>query len=354
MKKQKLLIINKHQLGTLTDVYKWCYYLRDDYDVTLLCFDSGIPKVNIDGIQVIYIDYQGSMITRGCRFILHSLWHILRFNGKILVEYFEHCNILKYIFPYKRMILDIRTLSISPNTNQRKKVDRAIICACKRYDVVSVISEGIKNKIGDIGHKINILPLGADCISTARKDYSTLNLIYVGTFNGRKLDETIKGLSLFCNKFPRLSITYDIIGSGNKKELETYKQLVNSLHLNSIITFHGRIANYLLTPYFDKANIGVSFVPITEYYNNQPPTKTFEYALSGLYTIATATDANRELITSDNGILIEDTPEDFARALETIYEKKDVLNEANIRNSLRSFHWKNIVDNYLKRILQQC
>ena len=50
--REKLLIINKHQLGTLTDVYKWCYYLRDDYDITLLCFDTGIERVLIDGIRV--------------------------------------------------------------------------------------------------------------------------------------------------------------------------------------------------------------------------------------------------------------------------------------------------------------
>lgn len=354
MKKQRLLIINKHQLGTLTDVYKWCCYLRDDYDVTLLCFDTGISKVSIDGIHVRYVDYHGSLRARGIRYILHALWHILWFKGKIMVVYFEHCDVFKLIFPFRRMILDIRTLSISPDVRKREKTDRAIISACKRYDTVSVISEGVRKKIGDIGHKINILPLGADCISCVSKNYSSLKLIYVGTFNGRQLGKTIEGLSLFYKKFPNANVTYDIIGSGDHNEMETYKQLADSLHLNAVITFHGRIANHLLTPYFDKASIGVSFVPITDYYNDQPPTKTFEYALSGLYTIATATEANREVITSDNGILIEDTPEDFACALETIYEKKEILNEVNIRKTLNAYQWENIVNKYLKAILSQC
>ena len=39
MYRQKLLIVNKEQFGCLIDSYKWCQYLRDDYDITLL---SGI------------------------------------------------------------------------------------------------------------------------------------------------------------------------------------------------------------------------------------------------------------------------------------------------------------------------
>lgn len=353
MRKQRLLIINKHQLGTLTDVYKWCYYLRNDYDVTLLCFDTGFPKVSIDGIHIKYVDYHGSLKVRGIRYILYALWHILWFKGKVMVVYFEHCDIFKFIFPFRKMILDVRTLSVSQDAKKRERTDAAIISTCKRYDIVSVISERVRMKIGNIGHKMNILPLGADCISCAPKNYAMLKLIYVGTFNGRQLDKTIEGMSLFCKKFPNVSVTYDIIGAGDHDELETYRRLTDLLHLNAVITFHGRIANHLLTPYFDRTNIGVSFVPITDYYNAQPPTKTFEYALSGLYTIATATDANRDVITSDNGILIKDTPEDFARALESIYEHKVFFNEVNIRNTLNAYQWENIVDKYLKPILDQ-
>lgn len=352
--KQRLLIIDKHQLGTLTDVTKWCQYLCDDYNVTLLCFDAGFPKMDLDGIHVKYVNYQGSLMKRGIRYILHALWHILWFKGKVIVVYFEHCDVFKRVFPFRKMLLDVRTLSISPDAKKREKTDNAINAACKRYDMVTVISEGVRKKIGDVGHKVNILPLGADCISCAPKDYSSLKLIYVGTFNGRDLDKTIKGVALFCKKHPEVSLSYDIIGLGNHNELETYQSLSNSLNLNHLITFHGRIANHLLAPYLDKANIGISFVPITEYYNDQPPTKTFEYALSGLYTIATDTNANREIITTDNGILIEDTPQDFARALEVIYKNREMLNEERIRNSLNAYQWKNIVNKHLKTILNLC
>lgn len=351
MTKKNLLLINKHQLGSLTDSYKWCYYLKDEYNITLLCFDTGLPKIEIKGVKVKYIKYNGSLKIRGIRYLLSALWYILFFKGKIMVVYFEHCDILKRIFPFKKILLDIRTLSISPNRNQRKKTDNAIISACKIFDKVSVISEGVKQKIGEVGRDVCILPLGADCFSNNKKNYSNLSLIYVGTFNGREIDKTIQGLSLFSKKYPEINISYDIIGSGDNNELESLKEITNKLNLNDTVTFHGRIANNLLAPYFDKANIGVSYIPITEYYNAQPPTKTFEYVLSGLYTIATATDANKEIISAENGILIKDTPEDFAKALEYIYTHKESFRENKIRESLENYNWQNIVNKYLKPIL---
>lgn len=349
--KKKLLIINKHQLGALTDVYKWCYYLRDDYDITLLCFDTGIERVLIDGIHVKYVNYEGILVLRGIRFVLYCLWNILWFSGKILVVYFEHCGVFKRIFPLKKMIVDVRTLSISPDPQVRKKADRALIKTCRHYDAVSVISEGVKQKIGDIGRPIYILPLGADCISHAKKDYSSLRLLYVGTFRGRDLDKTVRGVALFVNKYPDVSLTYDIIGSGSKAEDEQLRTLVVSMGLNERVKFHGRIENHLLAPYFDNANIGVSFVPITDYYNVQPPTKTFEYVLSGLFTIATATDENRKIISADNGILIEDTEFAFAKALEDILMERVKINEQKVRESLKNSSWKNIVDLNLRYIL---
>ena len=37
------------------------------------------------------------------------------------------------------------------------------------------------------------------------------------------------------------------------------------------------------------------YTTITDYFNLQPPTKLFEYAASGLYNIATATIANKNI-----------------------------------------------------------
>ena len=66
--------------------------------------------------------------------------------------------------------------------------------------------------------------------------------------------------------------------------------------LSDIVSCIGRVPHHDLKKYFDEANVGVSFVPLLAHYQYQPPTKTFEYLMSGLYCIATSTIANKEII----------------------------------------------------------
>lgn len=343
----KLLIINKEQFGYLTDAYYWCKYLRDEYEISFICFDTGKKKIQLGGIKIHYVKYIGNKTFRGLLFITIALLNILFFNGKIIIEYFEHCEILKKIFPYKKMIVDVRTLSVSENECERNKRNGALIESCRYFDKVTAISNGVKNKIGL--DNISVLPLGADPISTVKKDYTKLRLLYVGTFSGRQLEKTILGCDIFHKANPDVHFSYEIIGFGFNNEENELKKLVTDLKLDKYIIFRGKIPNIELKPYFDRNNFGISFIPITDYYNYQPPTKTFEYALSGLFVIATATYANQEVISQDNGILINDTAESFAQALNQINHM--AINEDNVRKSMQQYAWKLIVENILKPIL---
>ena len=121
----KLLIIDKTQFGYLTDAYYWCKYLIDEYDIHFLCFDNGLKKISMNGVTVHYVSYRGNKIIRGIRFIISAIEYILFFRGIIMVEYFEHCSILKKAFPNRKMLLDIRTLSISQDEKVRYKKDKA-------------------------------------------------------------------------------------------------------------------------------------------------------------------------------------------------------------------------------------
>ena len=113
------------------------------------------------------------------------------------------------------------------------------------------------------------------------KDFSKeIKLLYVGTLNGRNINQTIFGLSLFLENNPEIkNITYDIIGDGDKNELSDFKVLIQQNNLNNIITLHGRIPHFQLKPFFDSCTVGLSYVPMTEYYEHQPVTKTYEYIL---------------------------------------------------------------------------
>ena len=83
---------------------------------------------------------------------------------------------------------------------------------------------------------------------------------------------------------------------------------------------------------------------MTDYYENQPPTKTFEYAFSGMFTIATRTQANQEIITPQNGLLIGDNSDDFAQSLDVIWKNRDDINSIIIRKSVENYSWENIVN----------
>lgn len=348
----RLLIIQQHQFGYLTDSYKWCEYLKGIYNIPVLCYDTGKPKVELSDVRVRYLKANGSRYTRGLKFIIMCLWCILQ-SKKSIIVYFEKCQILKCLLPFKKMILDIRTLSVHKNQEYRKKYNEAILKSCQYFDIVSIISEGIAKQLNLKNKQVEILPLGADIISEKHKDYSKLKLLYVGTFTNRDIDKTIEGFNLFIKRFPQTEISYDIVGDGNGNELDELKNIVSQKHLTKWIHFHGRIPYDKLSPFFDNSNIGISFVPKTEYFEDQPPTKTYEYVLSGLFVIATSTDSNKQIITSDNGVLIDDTALAFSDAIYRIYLNRNNINELNIRNSLVDSMWPNIVNMKLIPILNK-
>lgn len=347
---KSLLIINKTQFGYHTDYYKYSEHLKDDFSITFLCFDSGLEKLTMPDIKVKYVSNSGPKTIRGIRFILIALISILLHKGEIFIHYFEKCHILKKAFPKKKMILDVRTLSINSDINKRNIHNQALLKACSIFDHITPISIGVQNKLNLSKEKSTIVPLGADNISLTNKTFEDLRLLYVGALSGRNIDQTILGLSQFIKKHPRITISYDIIGDGN--EFQELSQLINDLDLSSVIKMHGRIPHFKLKPFFDNSNIGVSYIPMTEYYEFQPPTKTFEYIMSGMPCIATNTYENKNLITSENGILCDDKPESFSKALEEAYDNK-TYNSNKIRKSLKDYTWKNIVDHKLKPVLNK-
>jgi glycosyltransferase involved in cell wall biosynthesis len=146
-------------------------------------------------------------------------------------------------------------------------------------------------------------------------------------------------------------MSYTIIGSGYNNEEEGLKNLVREEGLEGVVKIVGYIPTNRLAPFFDEANVGVSFIPLTDYYDVQPPTKTFEYLLSGLPVIATHTSENRRLIDDINGILIEDTTEGFYQGLLELYERRYMFNAEEIRTRAQVHTWEQITTQRLIPLL---
>ena len=346
-----LLFISSHQFGYLIDTYEYCKYLNRFYKITILCYDKGYSKQTIENVKVIYVNHSRLKIFRIILFLIKAVFLSLINKGFIFVVYFPHVGILKKILFWKKMHLDIRSLSVSPDVTQRISFNNDLFRSVTLFDSVSAISKGVINKIPSAKY-ISLLPLGADIFSKTKKKYEKLNILYVGTLYNRNIIKTVIAFDRFKKNHPEITMHYDIVGDGGK-EFDEIKNYIETNSIDDSITMHGRIIHDELKPFFDKCNIGVSFVPITDYYDNQPPTKTFEYVLSGIYTIGTATTANREIINDLNGCLVEDTINDFLSALENIVLIRDRFDSDIIRASLCDFTWKNIIDNYLIPILER-
>lgn len=351
--KPQILLIHKTQFGYHNNAFKYCQYLNRYYDITFICFNSGLKKQIMKNINVIYVPSYGPLLMRGVLFMLISILKIVWFRGLVFVFYFNGAIMYKKLFSKRHMILDVRTMSISPDKVLNQETNSKIRQACCKFDYVTVISEGLRQKLNLSPEKSSILPLGADVISSLEKKYSMLRLLYVGTFSNRHLDQTIIGLFKFLESYPDASITYDIIGTGSDNDINSLKASISECNLLNNVILHGRIPNTELRPFFDRCNIGVSYVPITDYYDHQPVTKTFEYVMSGLFTIATATYCNKEVITSKNGILINDTSDDFAKAIAAIYNNREKMSYMDIKNSLLKFRWETIVNSILRPVLEK-
>lgn len=348
--KTKLLIIDRGQLGILTDTLKYCEYLHCHFNITYICFDEHRKKIEIPQVKIIYVSSSGGKLFKNVRFLITCILYCLFYKGKIFTVYFPKCHWLKKILPFKKMHIDIRTLSVHKSLEQQQIENKSIEHAVNVFDSASFISKGIKQKL----HlKTNlptfILPLGADIISHTDKDFNCLKLLYMGTLSNRHIIDTVKGVKMFKDKYPEIPLIYSIIGDG--EELYEINNYIHMQKLESTIHTYGRLPYSELKPFLDTHNIGISYIPQLECYEYQPPTKTFEYALSGLYTIATNTYENRQVIHSNNGILINDTISDFAKALYDTYQHRREYNSQTIRKSMEKWQWEKIITEFFIPIL---
>ncbi len=349
---KNILFVDRGQFGVLVDTLKYCEHLNKIYSIDYLCFDEHRPYVQIPNVKICYVSRSGSKLFNGIRFIFKVLTKCIFYNGIIFIVYFPGCSIIKLLLFWKKIHLDIRTLSVSKDNKVRQRENKLIDFAVKFFDSISCVSIGIKDKLQIPGNVPSyILPLGSDVISYTNKNFENIHLLYVGTLTNRNILQTIIGTVKFLADNTNIVLTYDIIGDGD--EYKIIDEYINENRLSQFIRLHGRLPHSELKPYFDKCNIGVSYVPVVDYYEYQPPTKTFEYILSGLFCIATKTLANIEIISSSNGVLIEDTSDAFSKALDFIRNQNNKINSVHIRNSIKEHTWDNIIRKYLIPIIDK-
>jgi Glycosyl transferases group 1 len=350
---QSLFILNPSQFGYHSDTYYYCKYLQNDFKITYLCWDYNHPKIDIENVNVVYISRTGKKIIRYWKFIQGAIKYIEKNKPDIVfIKYFRLSSLVKLLTSHKlQFVLDIRTAGVHSSYFKRLFYNSFIYLDQLFFNSITIISEGLIKKLALKKNKCTIIPLGAEIISNTEKNFTNLNLLYIGTLSNRKLEITVEGIAVFL-KQNEVEIYYDLVGSGDSYSLRKIKLAIEKYGLKKIVRLHGRIPHNELKDYLDNSSIGVSFIPLTDYYQHQPPTKTYEYLLSGLAVIATDTFENRRIITTKNGILINDDAMSFARSLKQLKENSNKFNSFEIRNTNLQLTWENIILTKLKPYLE--
>lgn len=348
-KNNKILIIAPYQFGELSDCYYWAKYAAmSGKSVTYIGYRYSYRRIKeriCPGVKVVGVNHFNNRLLLGLFFFATIIYEILIYNHyNIIACKFPYVEKLLKIFPNRKIVLDIRTLSVSSNIEERELADNNTRLIASKFTYCSVISEGVKNKL-----RVNsdILPLGAECISKTKKDFTTLRLFYIGTFDNRNLSVFLKGLSLFNKKYS-IPVTFDIVGGGAQEEENIIKRVIDTECINNVF-LHGYLLHDEALKYFDKCNVGVCYVPMTEYYEDQPPTKLYEYLLSGMACVATKTKSNKDVMYEQLGVLIDDDIESVCEGLYELYNKRNLYSSAEIVSASMQYHWENIIkDSFLK------
>lgn len=107
----------------------------------------------------------------------------------------------------EKMHIDIRTLAVNTNLEERASINKQIQKDIAVFDSASFITQGVKEQISWSGKKYFILPLGADILSHTNKTFDELNLLYVGTLANRNIIDTVKDMKISPNYIRKSNLT---------------------------------------------------------------------------------------------------------------------------------------------------
>ncbi|MCI0557394.1 MAG: glycosyltransferase [Nitrososphaera sp.] len=351
--KKRLLIVDRSQFGNHVDTYKYSRLLQGHYDISFVCWDHGWQKLPEENTRVIYVSRSGNWLRRLTRYILKVSGEIRSSKfDLVLVVYFPLCSVFPLVYRSQRIILEIVTGYVRDNKVMKYIYDGILYCESLLFSHVAVQSDSLRQDLGIRSNKSYILPVGADELNLQDKNFGAMRLLYVGTLDYRRIDETIEGFARFYDDMKdRLDLSYDIVGFGSHEQEKKLHNTIQRMGCKDLVRFYGRIPHDELTPFLEKNNVGVAYIPIKGHFDCQPATKVFEYLLSGMAVLATATKENQLVITGSNGVLIQDNADAVYRGLQEIYKNRGTYDSRMIKISSTKYSWRNIICNDLRTYL---
>lgn len=346
------MLITSAQFGYHTDSYFYAELLSKHFNVFYLGYDHGNECFETENVHVFHVPFKlGKIKSRVEMMKLASTLHKKEKFAHTMIFYFTFSSLFKFFLRDSIHIMDIRTSFVFNSKLKRYIYNRLMCLETSFFRHVTIISKSLQSYLR-INKKAHILPLGAPNVITNEKEFSSLKIMYVGTFYDRNIEQTVFGFHRFLidTGFPK-DIKYTIIGFGSDEEKSKINDAIKDNNLEEYIDFKGEIRYPALTSHFLESNVGISFIPLTSYYDCQPPTKTFEYLLNGMAVLATKTSENVLVINQSNGILTGDSAQEFSQGLAELYRRRKTFDSNLIKQNASKFTWEYIVENNLQPYL---
>jgi hypothetical protein len=347
-KMKSILIISARQFGLQNNFLEFCKLYPDTYRITYISNDLGYKKVSVDGIRTIYIRRKKGKILNRLIFLYNSLKYINNIRPAILlISYFPLSFLLGVFGKIKNIvtIIDIRSGSIRKKWRLNNYLLRV---ECLFFTNITIISKSLSNflKISKSNNYVYSVGFNKKLLTITEKTFREYNLLYVGSLLSRQLFLTIYAFDRFCNDHPELKLKYKIVGYGGLEDEEMIIQAIQNSRNSDKIIFEGYKTDDELFFDFQEFNIGVSFIPVNEYFQFQPPIKTYEYLAAGMPVIATNTYENLKILNKYNSIIIPATEKGFYDGLKKIIEKASIFNSYKIQEPIRHFSWDVVNSKY--------
>lgn len=343
------------QFGYSTTLLKYCQYSASIFDITYIGWDYNAPKIEVDGVKVKYVSRKSHLIIRNFRLLNAFHKEINKGYDIVFTTYFRGISLVRLLNPKSNMLIYVDTLGVMFNQTKRNIYDFVLKQELLFFNQVAVISEGLAHRMNL--NRYEILPIGGECFSRNSKSFDEINLLYVGTLENRNILDCVKGFHRYIKNYRQkeieISARFAIVGDSPDRELVEIKKYIQVNSLEAYINTAGYIHQNALKPFFENYNIGVSYIPNRSYYQYQPPTKTYEYLISGLPVIATSTYENKNIVKPGLGVIIEDTAESFFEGILKINEQKSAFNSDIIRNKCSDYKWQSVVTNKFVPLIQK-
>lgn len=360
---KNILVIPKSQFGYHTDYFMMIEYLAfRGIKVDVICYDFEEKKVNHnENVLIKYIKRSKVKLFNILFYYLEIVRLIIKnkYDCIIISSSLEFGEFLPLLFRKytnkSKWLLDIRTGSVNKNQKTREKYNKKLEKKVAFFDHTTIISELLATKLNIKNYYL--LPLGARRlvqVQDKKINKKKINYLYIGTFENRNLEIFIKAFDQYCTIVKNnIEVKLDIVGFAETYETElVILSSIQTAKNNENIIFHGRKNHDELIDLLQEATVGISYIPITDFFNVQPPTKTYEYLINGIVCFATKTEANKGIINYKNGVLVHDQYDEILKGLLKLNEKIENFDPKEISETVFENTWENIEANFFRFLIE--